>query len=395
MPLPSFPACELPWFDDHHRAFAADFADWVTRELAPFAADEGQDGVAARAVYQRLAADGWLARCVGPAGAPVDLRTAALARALLAHHSAIADVAFSEPWLAVLPLLDSGSPAQRETVDAFVAGRCLPAFALSEPGAGSDAGALTTTASPLPGGGYRIDGCKTWTSNAGLADAYVVFARLAGEPGAAGISAFLVPGRQPGLRLRERLQVMSPHTVGTLDFEGCEGCEVGAETLVGQPSDGLRLALTALERFRPTVGAAALGFARRAFDEALARSTVRSAFGKPIAEHQLIQAKLADMAVRIAAAEGVVWRAAWAHDTARPGPALDAAIAKLHATETAQVVVDQALQVFGGLGVVHGSVVERLYRHVRAFRIFDGTSEIQHLVIARHLLQGRPSPTAL
>ena len=236
-----------------------------------------------------------------------------------------------------------------------------------------------------------LNGRKTWTSNSGLADLYVVFARTDGESGAHGISAFLVDGRQPGLTLLERLPVLSPHTVGTLCFANCH---VDKASLLGEPGKGFELAMKALEIFRPTVGAATLGFARRAMDEALQRSVARVAFKKPISEHQLIQAKLANMAVKTEAAALLVYRAAWEHDVGSNSVGKNASIAKLFSTEMAQEVVDQALQIFGGSGVLSGTTVERLYRHVRAFRIFDGTSEIQKLVIARHLLKELAASTA-
>jgi acyl-CoA dehydrogenase len=214
---------------------------------------------------------------------------------------------------------------------------------------------------------------------------YVVFARTEGDTGAHGISAFLVEGDNPGVVLEERVHVSSPHTVGTLRFDACR---VRADGLLGEPGRGFEIAMRALELFRPTVAAATLGFARRAFDEARRRSTERVAFKKPIAEHQLIQEKLAEMAVAIDAAALLAYRAAWVHDNGRPALGQAASMAKLFASEAAQEVVDQALQIFGGAGVVQGGTVERLYRHVRAFRIFDGTSEIQKLIIAKHLLRG-------
>ncbi|MBK8335067.1 MAG: acyl-CoA dehydrogenase [Sterolibacteriaceae bacterium] len=293
-------------------------------------------------------------------------------------------MAFSEPWLAVLPIVLYGSQEQKRSyVELFSSGKCLPAFALSEPEAGSDVAAIKTTATPT-GSGYVLNGTKTWTSNSGLADIYVVFARIDGEAGAQGISAFLVDGKNVGVELQERLHVLSPHTVGTLRFKNCH---VDSASVLGQPGRGFEIAMKALELFRPTVGAATLGIARRAMDEALKRSTERVAFKKPISEHQLIQAKLADMVVKTEAAALLVYRAAWGHDVGSGSMGRDASIAKLYSSEIAQEVVDQALQVFGGLGVVEGTTVERLYRHVRAFRIFDGTSEIQQLIIAKHLLR--------
>jgi acyl-CoA dehydrogenase len=244
--------------------------------------------------------------------------------------------------------------------------------------------AITTTARQ-EGDHFVLNGRKTWTSNSGLADLYVVFARLDGEAGMSGISTFVVEAGDRGLVLEERLNVMPPHTVGTWRLEDCR---IPVSRLVGSPGAGLQIALRALEIFRPTVGAATVGFARRALQEALRRSLTRSAFKKPIAEHQLIQAKLADMATELDAAALLVYRAAWQADTDANGIAKEAAMAKLFASEAAQRIVDEAVQIFGGLGVTKGETVERLYRHVRAFRIFDGTSEMQKLIIARNLLRG-------
>jgi len=383
-----------PFFEESHRRLARRFGDWVAAELGSFESDEGGDGRAAREIFQRLGRGGWLASSLPPERGEgrsqrLDLRAACLVREILGYSSAIADVGFSEPWLAILPIALFGSERQRRAwVTGYVDGQRLPAFALSEPGAGSDAAAIEMVAR-ADGGSYVLDGLKTWTSNSGLADSYVVFARTAAVGAAKSISAFVVDGGHAGIRLEERLSVLSPHTVGTLRFHDVR---VPADALLGEPGQGLSIALAALELFRPTVGAAAVGFGRRALDAALARSVERVAFRKPIAEHQLIQAKLADMALELEAAALLVYRAAWAHDVTGPGIAREAAMAKLYATEAAQEVIDQAVQIFGGLGVVNETTVARLYRHVRAFRIFDGTSEIQKLIIAKELLRGRAAP---
>ncbi|MGI9475715.1 MAG: acyl-CoA dehydrogenase family protein [Hyphomicrobiaceae bacterium] len=291
----------------------------------------------------------------------------------------------SEPWLGALPIILHASQAQREHyLPKYLSGELLPAFALSEPGAGSDAAAIETTAR-LDGDHYVINGQKTWTSNCGLADLYIVFAKTEGDQSLGGISAFAVDGSTAGIVLEERLSVMPPHTVGTWSLNECR---VPVECRVGAPGQGYRIAMHALEVFRPTVGAATLGFARRAMSEAVERSTTRTAFKKPISQHQLIQAKLADMAVGIDAAALLVYRAAWLHDTGDQSISREAAIAKLYSTETSFKIIDDAVQIFGGLGVVSGTSVERLFRHSRAFRIFDGTSEIQRLIIARNVLDG-------
>jgi acyl-CoA dehydrogenase len=313
-------------------------------------------------------------------------------RECCAYGSAIADLSLSEPWLGALPVCLAGSPDQKHRyLSGYARGQLLPAFALSEPDAGSDLSAIGATAR-LVGDCYVLNGRKTWTSNAGLADVYVVFARMMEGTAAGSISAFIVEAADSGIVLEERLRVLSPHTVGTWRLENCR---IPAGRLLGQPGQGMRIALAALDLFRPTVGAATLGFARRALDEAVARSQKRIAFKKPIAEHQLIQAKLADMAMKIDASALITYRAAWARDAGRSSGGREAAMAKLFSSEAADDVIDEAVQIFGGLGTVKGAVVERLYRHVRAFRIFDGTSEIQRLVIAREVLRAANSTEAM
>jgi acyl-CoA dehydrogenase len=374
---------DWPFFHSEHRALAERFGAWASTALAEFEADEGGDGRAARGIFELLAQGGWLEnslpRSDGCAG-PLDLRAMSIIRERCAYSSAIADVAISEPWLGILPLALFGSDALKNAyLPQYRAGKLLPAFALSEPEAGSDAAAITTTAR-RHGDHYLLNGRKTWTSNSGLADLYVVFAQL--EDGG-GISAFALDGRADGIVLEERLRVLSPHTVGTWTLNDCR---VPRDHVVGEPGQGLKIALAVLQIFRPTVGAAAVGFARRALREAILRSVERTAFKKPIAEHQLIQAKLAAMAARIDASALLVYRAAWQHDCSAKDNTCAAAMAKWQATEAACSVIDEAVQVFGGKGVLNGTVVERLYRHARALRIFDGTSEIQQLIIARDLL---------
>jgi acyl-CoA dehydrogenase len=382
-----------PFFDSDCVEFARGFDRWAHAELGEFAQDEGGDGAVARQIFQRLANAGWLRSSLPEQTArqteKISLRHVSLMREISAFSSAIADVALSEPWLGILPIALYGSRAlQQELLPGYLSGRLLPAFALSEPGAGSDASAITTTAC-RDGDHYIINGRKTWTSNAGLADLYVVFARVEGRPGAEGISAFAIDGGDGGIALEERLSVLPPHTVGTWTLRDCK---VPSRRLIGEEGQGFKIAMRALELFRPTVGAATLGLARRAMAEAIERSLERTAFSKPISEHQLIQGKLADMAVGIDAAALLVYRAAWQHDATEKSIPREAAIAKLYSTEAAFEIIDQALQIFGGLGVVRGTTVERLFRHSRAFRIFDGTSEIQQLIIARSLLQNRQAP---
>jgi acyl-CoA dehydrogenase len=379
-----------PFFDSACVEFAESFGRWAGAKLGEFEQNEGGDGVAARQIFELLANGDWLRATLPtrPSGRheKIGLRRVSLMREIAAYSSAIADVALSEPWLGILPIALYGSPDLRdELLPRYIAGRLLPAFALSEPDAGSDAAAITTTAR-RDGDHYVINGRKTWTSNCGLADVYVVFARMEEYAGASGIAAFAIDGRDGGIALEERLSVLPPHTVGTWTLKDCR---VPSRRLIGAPGEGFKVAMHALELFRPTVGAATLGFGRRAMSEAIERSVSRTAFKKPIAEHQMIQAKLADMAVGIDAAALLVYRAAWQHDVTGRSISREAAIAKLYSTETAFDIIDQAVQIFGGLGLVRGTTVERLFRHSRAFRIFDGTSEIQRLVIARNLLQNR------
>jgi alkylation response protein AidB-like acyl-CoA dehydrogenase len=300
----------------------------------------------------------------------------------LGRHSGLADFVFALQGLGSGPLSLFGSEEQRSAwLPRVAAGRAIPAFALSEAEAGSDVAAMRTTARQ-DGNGWVIEGSKTWISNAGLADFYIVFCRVP-ELGERAFGAFLVEADNPGLRIAERIDVLAPHPLGTLEFTSCR---VPAGALVGEEGKGLKVALATLDVFRPTVGAAALGFARRALDEALSHAVRRTTFGKPLAEHQLTQAKLADMACEIDASALLVYRAAWTRDSGAERITREAAMAKLFATEAAQRVIDAAVQLLGGRGVVAGSPVERLYREVRALRIYEGTSEIQRLVIAGQIL---------
>jgi acyl-CoA dehydrogenase len=378
------PHARWPLFEERHRELATRFSHWAAINLASYEADEGGDGRTARLIFEALGRDGWLQSTSASSGQgeELDLRAVCLLREICGQSSAIADVALSEPWLGALPLmLGASAELKRKYLPGYLAGSLLPAFALSEPDAGSDVQALTTFAR-REGSHFVINGRKTWTSNFGLADFYIVFSRLDGENDRSDIAAFVVEPDDGGLVLEERLQVMSPHTVGTWRLEECR---VPASRLIGQAGAGLQIALRSLEIFRPTVGAAAIGFARRALDEAVQRSLSRRAFKKPIAEHQMIQARLAEMATELDAATLLVYRAAWSSDVGG-GNGMESSMAKLYATESAHRIIDNAVQIFGGMGVRKGEVVERLYRHVRAFRIFDGTSEIQKLIIARSLL---------
>ncbi len=333
-----------------------------------------------RRLVRKLGEAGLLQHCcVLEEGEAFDLRALALSRDILARRDALADFAFAMQGLGTGPISLFGSVSQRKAyLPAVMRGERIAAFALSEPDAGSDVRALKTTAR-RKGAAWVLEGTKTWISNGGIADHYVVFARAE-----EGLCAFIVDADTPGLQVREKIQTMAPHPLASVALRSCE---VGPEALLGAPGQGLKIALATLDVFRTTVGAAALGLARRALDEALARVRSRKVFGRALAEFQLTQARLADMALAVDAAALLVYRAAWRRDSAGRRITREAAMAKLFATESAQQVIDSAVQLFGGTGVVSGAAVERLYREIRALRIYEGTSEIQKLVIAGSLLE--------
>jgi acyl-CoA dehydrogenase len=384
--MPDATFLDWPFFADAHRTLAHGFDAWCHREIAPLEGREDADlDGTCREIVRRLGAGGWLHHAVAGDSRRLDVRTLCLLRETLGRHSGIADFAFALQGLGSGPLSLFGSEEQRRAwLPKVAAGEAIPAFALSEADAGSDVAAMSTAAR-RDGDHWVIDGEKTWISNAGLADLYVVFCRLP-ELGEKGFGAFLVTADNPGLRVAARLDVLAPHPLGTITFQNCR---VPAGALVGEAGKGLKVALATLDVFRPTVGAAALGFARRALDEALEWTARRRAFGKLLSDFQLTQARLADMALDVDAAALLVYRAAWTRDAGAERITREAAMAKLFATEAAQRVIDQAVQLLGGRGVVAGSPVERLYREVRALRIYEGTSEIQRLVIAGQLLAGR------
>jgi acyl-CoA dehydrogenase len=314
----------------------------------------------------------------------LDVRTLCLLRERLAYHDGLADLAISMQGLGSGPLSLFGTPEQKAAyLPGVREGRLLAAFALSEPEAGSDVAALATAAVP-DGDDFVLDGTKTWISNGGIADFYIVFARTGEAPGARGLSAFVVDADTPGLEIAERISVIAPHPLATLRFVGCR---VPRARLLGAPGDGFRIAMATLDVFRTTVGAAALGFARRALDETLGRVTTRRLFGAPMAEMPVTRATLAEMAREIDASALLVYRAAWTRDCVADRVTREAALAKLHATEAAQRVIDSAVQLHGGHGVVSGSPAETLYREIRALRIYEGASEVQREIVARDLLK--------
>jgi acyl-CoA dehydrogenase len=385
---------EWPFFADAHRAFAerlhAFSIDGLTG-VVPH--DDESDAALDRACMElarRLGAGGFLSPCiVEDAGGRFDVRILCLAREILAAHSGLADFVFAMQGLGTGPISLFGTPEQRRRYLPPVArGERIAAFALSEPEGGSDVAAMRTTAS-RHGGDYVINGTKTWISNGGIAGQYVVFARTGEAPGAKGLSAFIVDADTPGLSIAERVRVIAPHPLATLKFEDCR---VPASSMLGRPGEGFAVAMGTLDVFRTTVGAAALGFARRALGEALMRVEEREAFGQKIKAFQLTQAKIADMAVGVDAAALLVYRAAWTRDTTGRRITREASMAKLFATEAAQQVIDMAVQLFGGTGVISGRTVETLYREIRALRIYEGTSEIQRLVIANEVLKTAANP---
>jgi len=376
-----------PFFEDRHRAFADKFDAWVAETIAPLEAgsdhhsDAGLDD-ACREILQALGEGGWLRNAV-PVDGPLDVRTLCLTRETLARTSGLADFVFAMQGLGSGPISLFGTDAQKAAWLPGVAdGSKAAAFALSEPEAGSDAAALATTARE-DGDGWVIDGTKTWISNGGIADFYVTFARTGEAPGAKGLSAFIVPADTPGLEVVERIPVIAPHPLATLRYSGVR---VPRDALIGEAGSGFRIAMGTLDVFRSTVGAAALGFARRAFDESLKRASERELFGAPLSELQMVQGHLADMALKIDASALLIYRAAWTKDSGAPRVTREAAMAKLFATDEAQAVIDAAVQLHGGEGVRSGSVVEGLYREIRALRIYEGASDVQKVVIARQAL---------
>ena len=376
-----------PFFDDAHRALAERLDAWAAKEIAPHEHDEHDvDALSARFV-KMLGASGWLRYAVpkayGGAHDRLDVRSLCLIRETLARTSGLADFAFAMQGLGSASIALFGSEALRQRyLPKVCTGAQIAAFALSEPEGGSDVAAIRTTAR-RDGDHYVIDGAKTWISNAGIADHYVVFARTGEGPGAKGLSAFVVDADAPGLSVSARIQVIAPHPLGTLSFKNCR---IPGSHLLGKPGEGFKIAMATLDIFRSTVGAASLGFARRALDEALARIKSREAFGQKLADFQATQTRIADMAVEIDAAALLIYRAAWTKDRIADRVTREAAMAKMYATEAAQRVIDAAVQLHGGLGVVSGVPVERLYREIRALRIYEGTTEIQKLVIAGQVL---------
>jgi acyl-CoA dehydrogenase len=373
---------DWPFFDARHRELTAALDAWCGEHLQ-HVDHEGDVDAQCRSLVAQLGAAGWLTHAVAGEGEAIDTRAICLIRETLARHDGLADFAFAMQGLGSGAISLQGSPAQRERYLPRVArGEALAAFALSEPEAGSDVAAMQCTATP-DGDSYLLNGEKTWISNGGIADFYVLFARTGEAPGSRGISAFIVDAGLPGFEIAERIDVIAPHPLARLRFTNCR---VAKTQMLGAPGEGFKVAMRTLDVFRTSVAAAALGFARRALQEGLHQAKERPMFGARLADLPLTQAKLADMACTVDASALLVYRAAWLRDQGRT-ITKEAAMAKLQATEGAQRVIDAAVQLFGGRGVRRGEIVESLYREIRALRIYEGASEVQQLIIGRELLK--------
>jgi acyl-CoA dehydrogenase len=373
-----------PFFADAHRQLQRELSAWRDRDFQ--LQDDADPAAACLAYVAQLGSAGWLKyavpRAYGGALDALDVRSLCVIRETLGYSTGLAEFAFAMQGLGSGPISLFGSDGlKRKYLPDVASGRAIAAFAMSETDAGSDVAAMQTTAR-RDGTSIVIDGEKTWISNAGIASHYIVFCRWP-EGGDRSFIAVIVDAGTPGLAVTGTIDVMAPHPLGTVTFSGCR---IPSDQVIGEPGKGMRVALGTLDLFRTTVGAAALGFARRAFDTALAHVRERRAFGQALADFQLTQAAVADMATAIDASALLVYRAAWTRDQGADRVTREAAMAKLVATESAQQVIDRAVQLFGARGVVRGATVERLYREIRALRIYEGTSEIQKIVIAGQLL---------
>ncbi|MRX51002.1 acyl-CoA dehydrogenase [Paracoccus sp. S-4012] len=379
---------DWPFFEERHREFQQGLDAWCARELGHV--DHGDADAACRDLVTRLGRDGWLQPTGAGEGERLDVRTLCLARETLARHDGLADFSFAMQGLGMGAISLFGSPAQREWLERTRSGEVMAAFALTEPGAGSDVASTATTAR-REGDSWVLNGEKTYISNGGIAGVYVVFARTGEAPGAKGLSAFLMPGDAEGLEVVSRIDVMAPHPLAHLRLNGVR---LPAEALIGEAGSGFKVAMSVLDVFRSTVGAAALGFGRRALDEALSRALRVRADGGRLADFQMVQGHLADMALKIDAAALLVYRAAWTKDMGAARVSREAAMAKLYATEAASKVIDMAVQLHGGDGVRVGETVESLYREIRALRIYEGASDVQRVVIARAVLDAHAAARA-
>ncbi|MCR8723182.1 acyl-CoA dehydrogenase family protein [Frigidibacter sp. ROC022] len=380
--MPDSSYLNWPFFDAVHRDHAERLGVWAAETIGPV--DHQDTDATCRRLVAELGAAGWLMPTAAGEGETLDVRRLCLSREILARHDGLADFAFAMQGLGTGAISLFGTPEQKaEWLPRTRRGEVIAAFALTEPQSGSDVANSQMTA-VRDGDDYVLDGEKTWISNGGIGGLYTVFARTGDAPGAKGLSAFLVPADTPGLAIVERLETIAPHPLARLRFTGCR-IPVGAR--LGESGDGFRIAMMVLDVFRSTVAAAALGFARRALDEALERVNARHVQGAPLFDHQMVQGHIADMALDVDAAALLVYRAAWTKDQGAPRVTREAAMAKLFATEQAQRVIDLAVQLHGGDGVRSGGTVERLYREIRALRIYEGASDVQRVVIARQAMR--------
>jgi acyl-CoA dehydrogenase len=374
---------DWPFFEERHRALARELEAWCEAKLT----DDHQDDIdqACRDLVGKLGAGGWLRHCVPDDDGKLDVRSLALIRETLARHSGLADFAFAMQGLGSGTIGLFGTEKQKANyLPAVARGEKIAAFALTEPESGSDVASISTSAEATDDG-WLVNGAKTYISNGGIADFYVLFARTGEAPGAKGISAFILDRGTPGLDDSERIEVIAPHPLATLRFTDMR---LPASALLGEQGRGFAQAMATLDIFRTTVGAAALGFARRALDEATERALTRRLGTGTLADNPITQSKLAEMVLDIETSALLIYRAAWLRDVQGKRNSREAALAKLHATDSAQSVIDKAVQMFGGAGVTRGVAVERLYREIRALRIYEGASEVQKVVIARAHLAG-------
>ncbi len=377
-----------PFFEDRHRALASEVEAWASENIESLVADEHENLDQTCIDIVRALGKSGITQYAVPASAggkteKLDVRSLCIIRETLAKYHALADFAFAMQGLGSGPISLQGTDAQQQKYLSKVAsGQCLSAFALSEPEAGSDVAAMTTSAEE-DGDCYVLNGEKTWISNAGIADFYTVFARTGEAAGAKGISCFIVEANTPGFEVSERIDLVAPHPLGTLSFKNCR---IPKENLVGDSGRGFGLAMATLDVFRSTVAAAALGMARRAMDETLSQVSQRKLFGGVLGDLQLVKGKLSDMALGVDSSALLVYRSAWTKDCFAERVTREAAMAKLHSTETAQQVIDAAVQLHGGKGVSRGHIIESLYRDIRALRIYEGASEVQQVIIAQQSL---------
>jgi len=376
---------DWPFFESRHAAFYDELDQWAANALVTI--DHSDTDAACRGLVKLIGDAGFLKHtAIDPddENSGIDVRTICLMREIMARHDGLADFVVAMQGLGTGAISLFGTDEQKRAwLPRTRAGDAISAFALSEPRSGSDVANMELSA-VRDGDDYVLNGEKTWISNGGIADVYTVFARTGEGEGARGVSAFLVPADTPGLNVAERLEVIAPHPLARLEFIDCR---LPASAMIGRPGEGFRIAMTVLDVFRSTVGAAALGFARRALDETLARAANRELFGAPLSELQMVQGHIADMALDIDAAALLIYRAAWTRDKGAPRITREAAMAKLYATDKAQSVIDKAVQIHGGDGVRKGHITESLYREIRALRIYEGASDVQKVIIARQALQ--------